>query len=233
MTAAPACRGADTEIFYDPKWWAKAAQYCRGCPMMLQCRKDFADDPYAYAGGMTPTRRNAWVRRTKDSPRPAPAAVSTAPTTPTSGQRAKLTDEKRAEIIRIFDTERLGTKAIADRVGVAKSTVQRVLRIAGRERSPEEIRELSVRGGNSGGQKGVGERNATMVMQLFADAFTPREVAEMTGLTLSHVYVTRRKQVAKMMDERRYHAEVIAKMTGLTEQKVFAAWKEYGNGFRA
>jgi transposase len=228
----PACRGADTEIFYDTKRWAKAAQYCRGCPVVLQCRKDFADDPYAYAGGMTPTRRNAWVRRSKDSPRPVagPTREPLAPPTPTSGTRSRLTDEQRAEIIRIFDTERLGTKAIGDRLGVAKSTVQRALRQAGRERSQEEIRELCVRGGEMGGQKALGERNAGMVVQLFADGYKAKEVAEMVGITLSHVYVTRRKEVAKMVDERKYHVEVIAKMTGLTEEKVFAAWKEYGNG---
>lgn len=190
-TAEAACRGTDTEVFYQPNTWSDAAKLCRTCPIKLACRNDFAYDPYAYAGGMTPSQRSAWVlyerRRAVEPPPPAPKP---------SGPRPRLirvSEEQRAMAIQIFDTEMIGTKAIAERVGIAKSTCQRLLRAAGRHRTEEELHQLAILGGASGGQTGVGERNNEMVKKLLAENYKPKEIADLVGITLGHVYVVRRR----------------------------------------
>jgi len=215
----PACRGEDTELFYNADGWARAAALCRKCPLAvkLQCRQDFADDGWAFAGGMTPAQRQAWVHRERERGRKRPPEART-PDGPRS-TRGRLTEAEKAEIVRMFDAELIGTKAIADRLGYSKSAVQRTLRLAGRRRTPEEELELSRRGGLAGGQMERGRQNTEMVVQLLAAGHSPKQVASMTGLTYSNVYVHRRKRIMEMF-EQGYPAEVVAKAVGSTEKRV-------------
>lgn len=223
MTGTPACRGARTDIFYDSRSWAEAAEHCRRCPLAvkLQCRQDFADDPWAYAGGMTPGQRAAWARneraRLPKSDRPPPV---------TRPRRSKLTEDEVRDILKIFDTECVGTKSIADRVGLAKSTVQRVLRQNDRTRTAEEQLELSRAGGASGGNKALGEKNAKMVMDLFSKGYSANEVVELSGLSLSHIYLVRRKKVMELLGQN-YGADVVGKMCGLTEDHVLKIYRRF------
>lgn len=221
--STPRCRGENTEIFYDNKRWAEAAQMCRECPLTvkLQCRADFAEDPWAYAGGMTPSRRNAWFRRESERGR-APKAVTPAP----RSRRSPLTETEIKNILYIFDTEMVGTKTIADRVGLAKSTVQRCLRAHGRARTEEQNLELARAGGLSGGNKAKGEANTEMIMNLFAAGNSPKEVSEMSGLTLSHVYKTRRARVMELL-ALNYGADVVGKMVNMTEDQVLKMYRRF------
>jgi DNA invertase Pin-like site-specific DNA recombinase len=182
----PACQGADTEMFYDSKRWGDAAKLCQGCPVKTQCLQEFMTDPYAYAGGCTPHQRSRMLAR-QMMPKPKPER-SRGP-----AARSRVTDEQRTQVLAIFDTELVGPMEIGRRVDLAKSTVQRILRAAGRSRTPEENAELARRGGLSGGQKALGERNALMVMKLFGENYKAKEIAELTGLNLSTVYLIRRK----------------------------------------
>lgn len=222
--STPRCRGENTEIFYDNKRWAEAAQMCRECPLTtkLACRRDFAEDPWAYAGGMTPGQRNAWHRRENErKPKPAQPDRRSA-----SSRRSPLTQEEIKNILLIFDTEMVGTKTIADRVGLAKSTVQRVLRQHGRTRSQDEQMELSRRGGQLGGQKAKGEANTEMIMNLFAAGNTPKEVASTSGMNLSHIYSVRRKRVMELLGMN-YGADVVGKMVNLTEDEVLRMFRRF------
>ncbi len=98
-------------------------------------------------------------------------------------------------IFALWDASLIGPKAIAGRVGLAKSTVQRIVKDSGRARTPEEIMELSRRGATAGAsaQSALGEHNRVMVMKLLGEDYTPKQVAGLVGLTLSHVYSIRRK----------------------------------------
>jgi len=182
------CRGMETNAFYEPSRWAEAAKACADCPVLLECRMEFAGDPYAFAGGMTPERRASWHLNNRTARRRR-RPDNGGPRSP----REKVDDELRSQIIAIWHADLIGPKAIADQVGLAKSTVQRVLRAANLTRTPEQLKELARRGGLSGGQQRQGERNKVMVLSLLADNYTPQEVAKITGLTLGHVYVIRRK----------------------------------------
>lgn len=188
---APACRGVDTEIFYDAYRWADAAKLCNACPVKLQCRQEFVDDPYAYAGGMTPGQRRAW-RRAPAAPKPKPE-----PKAPLDGREKTrgrpLTGAKVSEILGIWDSELIGAKLLADRVSVSKSAVQRVLRENGRERSAEERALLAARGSLRNGQVDRGERNREMIKKLHAEGYAPKEIAEMSGITRAHVYKVQRE----------------------------------------
>lgn len=221
--STPRCRGENTEIFYDNKRWAEAAQMCRECPLTvkLQCRQDFGEDPWAYAGGMTPGQRNAWFRRESERGR-QPRTVTPAP----RSRRAKLTEAEIKNILYIFDTEMVGTKTIADRVGLAKSTVQRCLRQHGRARTEEQNLELARAGGLSGGNKVKAEANAEMIMNLFAAGNSPKEVAELAGMTLSHIYLTRRKRVMELL-ALNYGADVVGKMVNMTEDQVLKMYRRF------
>lgn len=182
----PNCRGADTELFYSFTTWPEAAVICRGCPIVAQCRLDFADDPYAFAGGMTPAQRSAWVR--------ANAARKPSPVERRKPEfRKATTPEQRAEVVRIFDTELVGPEKIAGRVGLAKSTVQRILRQAGRKRTEEEVRELARRGARAGGQRAVKERNLAMLKKLLDENYTVAECSEMIGISWGHIYKLRKE----------------------------------------
>lgn len=180
------CRGTDTEIFYDKQEWVVAAQICRGCPILLQCRTDFTEDPYAFAGGMDPERRRQWARRNRPRREPTPTA-----SVPVKGEgaRRQLTDGTKAEILRLFDEEDKGARAISLRLGISRSTASRYLANNGRKRTEEErlelSRRLSVKGNAT--QKAKGEETARMVMKLNAEGYKRQEIAEMTGVSYHHV----------------------------------------------
>lgn len=218
-------------MFYDSTRWSEAVKYCRACPIVAQCRIEFIGDPHAFAGGMSPTQRAAWVQRSEDlrlrriqtEQRHAKALESVTAVSPSRFQ--PMDPEKKAEILRIFDTELVGPTEIGRRVGAAKSTVQRICRENGRSRTEEQRLELSRRGGLSGGQKALGERNADMTMKLLADGYKPKEVAEMVGITFGHVYLIRRRYA--LAQRGNYSADVLAKMTGLTERAILKIWEKY------
>lgn len=186
LDKTPKCRGTSTEVFYDKHNWAVAAQICRGCPVILECRLDFAEDPYAFAGGMTPEQRS---RRNGKGGRPAPARPSPTEKVPGGGGRRILTDETKAEILRLFDEESKGSRAIALCLGIAPSTASRYLKDNNRRRTEGEKRELSRRFAAKGNatQRAKGEETARMVMKLADEDYSRQEVADMTGLSYHHV----------------------------------------------
>jgi hypothetical protein len=81
------CFGTDTEIFYNQTGWPQAKLICRDCPILAECRLEFAHDPFADAGGMTPSERRSWnsVRR---APKPRRDSAKA-----TRDMVRKLTDE--------------------------------------------------------------------------------------------------------------------------------------------
>lgn len=219
------CSGTpDPEIFFDSTRWARASKVCKGCPIMMECREAFARDGFAFAGGMTPNKRAAWLReREREATVAAREEVMQGRKRGPYGQY-RVTAEKIDEILAVFDTELIGTKAIADRVGVSKSTAQRILRQHGRKRTEAEELEMARLGGLSGGQKRLGEYNETMVMQLFADGYSIPEVCAAVGIQRNAVYYIRRRVVRRWKGE--YAADVVAKMSGLPVTKIEKLWSE-------
>jgi transposase len=179
-------------MFYDFTRWGEAAVMCRGCPILEQCRQDHIGDAYAYAGGMTPNKRAAWAATERDRKVRLYAAPK-GPRTPTSGPKAKVSAEKTGEILAIWDAELIGTKTLAERVNLAKSTVQRILIAHDRRRSPEERAELARRGGLLGGQEVIREQNNAMVRKLLDENYSRKEIAEIVGVTQSTVSVIIRR----------------------------------------
>lgn len=174
------CKGVNTDIFYEVSEWAKAATYCRGCPVIAQCRLEFANDSWAYAGGMTPTQRAAWNRQRKAPP---------ARKTPGRGRGVRIEPDQVAQILHIFDTEMVGSGVIARRVGVSKSGAQRVLRMNNRQRTEEEILQISREGGARASKtRSDGDTTRMMVRKLYDEGYSPTEIAEMVGISRSHVY---------------------------------------------
>lgn len=240
MNDTPKCRGADTEIFYHASRVREAAAICKDCPVMLQCRMDFASDPYAFAGGMTPAQRCAWVlrdterrnrvRALEESQSAALASHTEGAVAPSNRGRA-LTEEKQKEIIELHDAELLGCKAIAERVGVSKSAAWRVLRAAGRTRTEEEVREMASRGAALGGRNKAARDNEVTVARMCAEGRSVAEIAEAVDLTLSHVYVIRRRlglpgREAKSaaiieLTGKGYSAKRIARELGVSDSLVY------------
>jgi hypothetical protein len=210
----PACRGMDTEEFYDATKWGQCAVVCRKCPIVLECRLDFAEDAFAFAGGMTPTQRLNWARKNRALLK---KRMGRRPAGPQS--RRRVSEEDRQRIFEIFDTEVVGTKVISDRVGLSKSCVQRILRESGRRRTPEEELELARRGGRSGGQRRQSERHTEMVIQLCGEGRAPKEIADIIGITFSHVYLLRRRHIIKMFEDG-FEPEVIAKTVNMSVAQV-------------
>ncbi|MCW0214259.1 MAG: WhiB family transcriptional regulator [Pseudonocardia sp.] len=68
-----ACRGMDSEIFFHPERErgapyaareARAKQVCRGCPVIMECRRHALEvqEPYGVWGGLSETERRAMFR---------------------------------------------------------------------------------------------------------------------------------------------------------------------------
>lgn len=170
------CTGVNSDIFYEVHEWGKAAGYCVNCPIKLQCREEFITDPWAYAGGMTPSQRNEWRIERRQ-----PKKRTEAP------KRPVISDDTKADMVAMWDAQLVGPAAIAREFGVAKSTVQRVLRAAGRKRTPEELETL-MRRGAALGPRSDGEVTRSMVRKLYEENYSPKEIAKMVGVSLSHVY---------------------------------------------
>lgn len=68
-TEAPACRGADTSMFFPPLGGdaRPAKAVCAGCPLVTECREWALSQPTAYVygvwGGLCETERKALKRR--------------------------------------------------------------------------------------------------------------------------------------------------------------------------
>jgi hypothetical protein len=172
------CHGEDTEMFYDAREWARAAAICKGCPVLAACRLDFAGDPFAYAGGMTPHQRAQWNRQRI-------ATAKARPKPRKGGFKPRISEEQKEMVLARWDAELIGPAGIAKEFGMAKSTVQTILRKAGRVRTPEELRELSLRGSRT---RVDGEVTRAMVLKLYAENYEPAEIAKLVGVSLGHVY---------------------------------------------
>jgi DNA invertase Pin-like site-specific DNA recombinase len=190
------CKGVDTEIFYNPEQWGHAAAYCRYCPVLMECRADFANDPHAFAGGMTPQQRADWSVQQK-----APKKKPRKPVHHAS--RPTITPEQVKLMLEIFDSGLVGTAVIARKAGVSKSSAQRILKKHGRVRTDAELIELSRNGGrNWGGRpRSDGETTRAMIKKLYEERtgtgrqmWTPAEIAEMVGVTKGYVYEIHSKQ---------------------------------------
>ncbi len=184
------CSGVSAEVFYDEAQWGVAAGICSGCPILLECRKDMAGDPWSYAGGMTPKQRAAWVKAGMLNGNDAPLMDGR------RQRRGAITPEQVKEMLEIFDNEVIGSGGIAKRLGLSKSSVQRILRAHGRNRTPEEQLELARKGGaaNAGGRRD-GNRTREMVRALYAQGHTPARIAEIIGVQRSYVYEIHSKQM--------------------------------------
>jgi len=188
MLDNPKCRGSDTELFYDRVNWAKVAKICNGCPIVLECRMEFADDPYAFAGGMDPDRRYAWAREWR---KPAPPARKV----PGKGGRPRLTDETKREILRLWDEEGRGARAIALRLGIATSTASAYLKSNNRKRTEEQERELARRCAAAGSamHRAKGEETTRNVLGLLGEGYSVKEVTALLGISFGHIYKIKRE----------------------------------------
>lgn len=174
------CKGADTDIFYDRTRWSEAAKFCDGCPILMDCRNRFAEDPWAYAGGMRPHERAIWVLGDARKGR--------------AGRRI-VTPEKIKEILEIFDGELIGSGKLAERVDLSKSTVQRILRAHGRQRTRQEQLELSRLGGAATKTaRKDGEYTRAMVKKMSEEGYTPAQMARILGKSQSYVYAIQSQQ---------------------------------------
>lgn len=173
----PNCRGSDTELFYDSFRWPEAKKICKGCPVLIACRKEFLKDDYAYAGGMTPAQRGRWwVRQDEYVPKAR-----------TAESNRKITEETKLEVLRLFDDDGLSMDAIAKTAGISKSAARRILQANGRSRSKDE--QLALR-------RSHGDRTREWVLKLLAEKiYTLGEVAEKVGVSYRHVADIRRNHV--------------------------------------
>lgn len=172
----PNCRGTDTDLFYTQDGWPEAKKICKGCPIMIECRREFVGDEFAYAGGMTPTQRQRWHQGQPEwKPKPR-----------TSESNKRITDETKVEVVRLFDEEDLSQEAISRRTGVSKSAVRRILHFNGRIRTMEQQKVLSRR---------RGEETRGWITKLLAEDYTNKEIADKVGVSVKHVADTRRNCV--------------------------------------
>jgi DNA invertase Pin-like site-specific DNA recombinase len=112
------------------------------------------------------------------------------------GGHAKITDEQVKQVLNMFDSELIGCKAIAEKVGISKSSCQRILTQYGRKRTEEERLILSREGGAKGaGNRTDGNTTRAMIKKLYEERtatgrpmYTPAEIAEMVGVSRSYVY---------------------------------------------
>ncbi len=181
------CYGADTEIFYDKTRWQEAEKFCRGCPVLMECRKEFSGDSWAFAGGMSPELRANWhlvqMRGAVDRRKGR------------SGRNRITPPEKIKEVLEIFDREPIGAGAIARQVDLSKSTVQRILRSHGRKLTKEEQLRLARAGGSlSCTTTRDGEATRAMIRKLYEEGYKPVQIAEMVGRKVGYVYEIHSKQ---------------------------------------
>lgn len=239
MISGGNCTGEDTEKFYDPYRWSEAKAVCDGCPLetLLACREAFATDPFAFAGGMRPAHRLNWAQNRTDTKRRLEALrgpVEGPAEVPQSTPGRRVNQEQRDQIIAIFDSGLIGTKEIARRVGVSKTTVVRILRAADRNRTPEENAELSRQGALKGGRPTSAESG---VAQLYAEGATTEDIMEQVGISRSHVYAIRRRlgiapdnrenarKVYDLLDQGK-EVKAIAREIGLSESRVYQIRQE-------
>lgn len=228
------CAGEDTEIFYDSRTWGKAKAICDGCPMavLLECREAFAEDPYAFAGGMRPMYRLRWAQNRRDEERKV-EALHRPEVNPSVNPGSPR--ERRDQVIEIFDSGLVPAREIARRTSMSKTSVIRILREAGRKRTPEEIAEMSRQGGERGGRS---TSNPDVVAQMHADGATTEDIMRETGLSRSHIYAIRRKwgiapdlkanekKVRELLEEGK-EAKAIAHIVGISMSRVYQIRNEW------
>lgn len=181
----PNCRGYDTDIFYEQAKWSECREICKGCPIIVQCRIDFLEDEFAFAGGMTPTQRKRW-HQDRPGRKPKPRAP---------GSNRRISDEAKIEVVRLFDEENLSQQHISQRTGISKSAVRRILHDNGRVRTPEEAQQLALANSarHNAPARTDGDETIRIVLKYLEEGYKVKEVAALTGISFSHVYKIRRE----------------------------------------
>ncbi|MFD8117047.1 WhiB family transcriptional regulator [Streptomyces microflavus] len=218
----PACWGEDPEIFYDATRWAKAAEICAECPLMMECREEFKNDPWGYSGGMTPNQRREW--RLKLTPEPplvcrcgkemvrghgrprkhCSDACAQAHWRATKKERrrqdelppdtqVKITPELEEQVVALWH-EGYGVKRAATETGASRSTVNRIFKSHGLTRTPEEQKRLSAEGSARALADGHQADVRRMVRKLVEEGQqTPKAIASLAGCHIGVVYRIRKE----------------------------------------
>lgn len=177
----PACQSPDVEpeVFYDKEWWPDAAAVCKRCPLAvkLACREAFKDDPYAFAGGMTPGQRRAWKA-------PKPTVKPKRP----GGRPRVYGEEVISDVVRLYK-DGSGYGHIATVLGIGKTAVRRIIDQQGVRRTGAEAREF-IHKAMTADRGGADTRR--LALKLLAEGYTPMQTAELMGVTVQVIYRARK-----------------------------------------
>ncbi|WP_181160417.1 WhiB family transcriptional regulator [Streptomyces solincola] len=216
----PNCRGHDPEIFYERARWPEAKTICEDCPLLLECRATFQDDPWPFAGGMTPNQRVTWSRSTKarvfgrcvrcgfrfqEAPRAGRPRMYCSTECRQAAYAAGETQTKRQPLAKIsIDTELeavslwhqgYGLKRAAKALGISESSVRRIFDGHGLKRTQAERDAISGQAGAMAAQAraDVGR----MVRKLLAEGQqSPQEIALLANCAVNTVYKIRKGMAA-------------------------------------